>query len=254
LAAATSAGGDSLQVFTIKQGTTITTVTVDLNPTSPSTTISDNLGNSSGPMVGVPQNQQMSPASEAVMLYVTGAISGTSGGTTTGLSGPSSGAAIPDGSAVTVTATGNIAITGNITYAREPVTLNSADTLVTSPSTPTNVLGIFTTTGDIQLLPTTNMATMEIDASLAMISQGSSGGLITPAGGNTIGTLNIVGGRIAMKAKSGANLTTRNIYFDQRFAHGFAPPFFPSTTVTSTPTTQTAVTAGRVSWTNTTAQ
>jgi Tfp pilus assembly protein PilX len=251
LTAATSSGGDSLQVFTIKQGTTITTVTVDL--TTPSTTISDNLGNTSGAMVGVPQNAVNSPPTEGVMLYVTGAISGSSGSTTTGLSGPNSGAAIPDGSGVTVTANGNIAITGNITYAREPVSLNAADTLVTSPSTPTNVLGIFTTNGDIQLLPTTNMATMEIDASLAMISQSSSGGLITPAGGNTIGTLNIVGGRIAMQAKSGANLTTRNIYFDQRFGRGFAPPWFPSTTVVAAPTTQTVVTPSRVSWTNTTA-
>ncbi len=183
------------------------------------------------------------------MLYVNGGISGSSGGTTTGLTGPSSGAAIQDGSAVTVTTTGTIAITGNITYSTEPVTLNSADT-PTSPA-PSNVLGIFTTNGDIQLRPATNVSTMEVDASLAMLSTTSSGGLI--AQWNTIGTVNIVGGRIAMVAKSGASIGSRNIYFDQRFSHGFAPPWFPSTTVVSTPAAQTTVTPSRISWTNTTA-
>jgi hypothetical protein len=235
------------QVFTITQGTTTTTVTLDLDPAGQTTKISD--GTTTTIITGLPQNLNNSPATEAALLYVNGSISGSSGGTTTGLTGPSSGAAIPDGSAVTVTATGNVAITGNIIYEKEPVTLNAADTAVTPA--PTNVLGIFTTTGDIQLRPTSTMTTMEVDASLAMISQGSSGGLI--AQWNSIGTLNIVGGRIAMQAKSGASIGTRNIYFDQRFSKGFAPPWFPSTTVTSTPTTQTVVTPSRMSWTNTTA-
>ena len=244
---AVTSGGHSQQVFTIVQGTTTTTVTLDL--TAGTTSISDNKGNSSGTITGLPENLTASPASEAAMLYVNGGISGSSGSTTTGLTGPASGAAIQNGSAVTVTATGTIAITGNITYSTEPVTLNAADT-PTSPA-PSNVLGIFTTNGDIQLQPTNNVSTMEIDASLAMVSTTSSGGLI--AQWNTIGTLNIVGGRIAMVAKSGASIGTRNIYFDQRFANGFAPPWFPSTTVTTTPTAQTTVTPSRMSWTNTTA-
>jgi Tfp pilus assembly protein PilX len=237
------------QVFTIKQGSTTTTVTLDVDPVAspPTTTISD--GTTTNVINGLPENLNASPGTEAALLFVNGGISGTSGGTTTGLTGPSSGAAIQDGSAVTVTATNTIAITGNITYKTEPVTLNAADT-PTSP-VPSNVLGIFTTNGDIQLRPTSNVTTMEVDASLAMISSTSSGGLI--AQWNTIGTVNIVGGRIAMQAKSGASVGHRNIYFDQRFSHGFAPPWFPSTTVTATPTTQTVVTPSRMSWTNTTA-
>jgi len=237
------------QVFTIKQGSTTTTVTLDVDPAAapPTTKISD--GTTTQIINGLPENLSASPATEAALLFVNGGISGTSGGNTTGLTGPSSGAAIQDGSAVTVTATGTIAITGNITYSTEPVTLNSSDT-PTSP-VPSNVLGIFTTTGDIQLRPTSNVTTMEVDASLAMISQGSSGGLV--AQWNTIGTVNIVGGRIAMQAKSGASVGQRNIYFDKRFSSGFAPPWFPSTTVTATPTTQTVVTPSRMSWTNTTA-
>lgn len=262
LAASTSGSGASthtLQVITIKQGSTTTTVTLDL--TGNKTTIADNSGHTTGAINGLPMNNNTS--TEAAMVYVNGAISGTSSGTTTGLSGPSSGAAIPDGSAVTVTATGNIAITGNILYAREPVTLTQsgstpADTLVTSPSTPSNVLGIYTSGGDIQIQPTSNVSTMEIDASLAMISNGGSGGLI--AQWNSIGTLTIVGGRIANNAKSGASLGSRNIWFDQRFGSGgFAPPWFPSTTVgLATTTTSSAVmgstTFTRKYWLNTTAQ
>jgi Tfp pilus assembly protein PilX len=232
------------QVFTIKQGSTTTTVTLDLD--GQTTKISD--GTTTTNITGLPENLNNSPGTEAAMLFVNGGISGSSGGTTTGLTGPSSGAAIQDGSAVTVTATNTIAITGNLTYTKEPVTLNAADTPV-SP-TPSNVLGIFTTNGDIQVRPTSNVTTMEIDASLAMISSTSSGGLI--AQWNNIGTLNIVGGRIAMQAKSGASVGQRNIYFDKRFSSGFAPPWFPSTTVTATPTTQTVVTPSRMSWTNTT--
>ena len=176
------------------------------------------------------------------MVYVNGNIcsdcnEGGSDGTTTGLSGPSSGAAIQNGSAVTVTATGQIAITGNILYSTEPVTLTQvgsvpADTLITSPSTPTNVLGIYTSGGDIQLKPQTSNNNMEVDASIAMISTGGSGGMI--ANWNSINTFTLVGGRIANQAKSGASMSSRNIWFDQRFAGNFAPPWFPSTTVTTT--------------------
>jgi hypothetical protein len=187
------------------------------------------------------------------MLYVNGNISNTSGSTATGLSGPSSGAAIQNGSALTVTASGTIAITGNLTYSTEPVTLNTSDTLV-SPS-PTNVFGIFTPTGDIQLRVPNAGQNLEIDASLAMISNGGSGGLINTW--NQINTLTIVGGRIANQAKQG-NVTTRNIWFDRRFLQGgFAPPWFPATTVTTSGTTSATVspnvTATRVLWVNTTA-
>jgi len=258
LTAATSSvasGSHPEQVFMIKQGSTTTTVTVDL--TLQQTSISDNSGHSVGPIYGVPSNLTGATPTEAAMVYVNGNICSdcsANSTSTTGLSGPSSGAAIQDGSAVTVTSTGTISITGNITYTREPVTMNTADTLVTSPSTPTNVLGIFTNGGDIQLLPSSSGNNMEIDASIAAISNGGSYGL--DALGNSINTLTIVGGRIANKAKPG-NLSARNIWFDQRYATGFSPPWFPTTTV-STVTTNTAlpqpVVPNRVSWLNTTAQ
>jgi Tfp pilus assembly protein PilX len=248
-------GNNPQQVFAIKQGSTTTTVTVDL--VAKTTKISDNLGTTPVLINGVPQDLTGATPSEAAMVYVNGNICSdcsSNSTSTTGLSGPSSGAAIQNDSAVTVTAAGTISITGSLLYSTEPVTLNTADTLITSPKVPTNVLGIFTPGGDIQLLPSSGGNNMEIDASIAAMSNGGSGGL--DALGNSINTLTIVGGRIANKAKVG-NMSARNIWFDQRFANGFAPPFFPTATVTTT-TTNTAVPQPvvpfRVSWVNTTAQ
>jgi hypothetical protein len=150
---------------------------------------------------------------------------------------------------------GTIDVTGNITYATEPVTLNTADTLVAATPPITNVLGIYTSGGNIELKPPSNVSTMEIDASIAAMSSGSSYGLT--ATWNSIGTVNIVGGRVQNMALSGSSVGTRNIYFDKRFSAGFAPPWFPTTTITST-TTNTAVPATpvalRTSWVNSSAQ
>jgi len=235
----------SQQVVTVKQGAKTTTVTVDL--TSHQTTIND--GTNSQTINGVPENQ--TAGTEAAMVYVNGAISGTSGGTATGLSGPASGAAIQDHSAMTVAASGNITVTGSLLYKAEPVTFDGSDTLIPANDTG-QVLGLYTATGDIQLrVPNANQ-NLEIDASLAMISSGGSGGLINTW--NQIGLLTIVGGRIANQAKQG-NVTTRNIWFDARFgASGFAPPWFPATTLTSTPSTTVTPGPSRVSWVNTTAE
>jgi len=163
------------------------------------------------------------------MLYVNGNI--------TALKGGGQGvASINDSTALTITASGNVTITGDLLYAHQPVTKTQnqipgapADTLI-----PGNdfgqVLGIFTGTGDIQMNNQQSNGNLEIDASIATISQGGSGGLINT--GASINTLQIVGGRIQNQIKN-IGATTRNVFFDRRFAqNGFAPPWFPSTTVT----------------------
>jgi hypothetical protein len=257
LTASTSGSGSSahkLQVISIKQGSTTTTITLDL--TGGTTEIADNHGHDSGAMTGLPQNVNTSPASEACMVYVTGNISSNpSDNAPTGLSGPSSGAAIQDGSGVTITAGGTISVTGNITYSTEPVSLSVSDTPV-SPA-PTNVLGIYTTGGNVQFQPPSNVTTMEVDASFATINGASGSTYGLEASWNGINTLNIVGGRVQNQARSGSALGSRNIYFDQRFANGFAPPWFPTTTLPA-PTTDTAtvqpVSAKRLSWVNSSAQ
>src|SRR5579863_2867196 len=250
-----SPSGSAGQVYTIVQGGVTTTVTV--TPTSSgigagTTTIQT--GSQVNTIQGVPTmyDSNGTPLEDATMLYVNGNI--------TSLSGPGEyQTAINNSQAVTITASGNVTVTGDIRYATEPVTTSAnqtvngtsypnADTLIPSNNTG-QVLGIFTASGDIQMNNKQSDNNLEIDASIAMISQGGSGGWINV--GNQINTLNLVGGRIANVAKAG-NTITRNIFFDQRFAGGgFAPPWYPSTTVTQSNTNTssfTPPTVQRLQW------
>jgi hypothetical protein len=134
-----------------------------------------------------------------------------------------------------VTAAGNITITGNILYNTEPVTMTQnqipntpADTLIPGNNNG-QVLGIFTANGNVNLNVPTSGQDLEIDASIATISDTGSGGIVNT--GNGINKLTIMGGRIQNSIQN-INSTTRNVFFDRRFTQGnFAPPWFPSTTV-----------------------
>src|ERR1700689_4718 len=239
-----SPSGTTGQVYTIVQSGVTTTVTVSPTGLGTGTTTIQTGTGAPNVIQGVPT--MIDPGTgatteNATMLYVNGNI--------TSLTGPGEyTTAINNGQAVTVTASGNVTVTGDIRYASEPVTTSAnqnvngtvvanADTLIPSNNTG-QVLGIFTATGDIQMNNGQHDGNLEIDASIAMISQGGGGGWINV--GPQINTLNEVGGRIANVAKSG-NAITRNIFFDQRFAGGnFAPPWYPSTTVTASNTNQSA--------------
>ncbi len=258
-----SGASHSEQIFTITQGSTVTTVTEDLTglTTSVSQAVTTTTGSGTHQhtttttttqnIVGIPENSATSTASPATMLYVDGNI-GTS--TTTGLSGPAQGvAAIQNGAAVTVTANGSINVTGDILYKEEPVTMTQSGSTPIDTLVPANnfgqVLGLFTATGNVNLYNQQSNNNLEIDASIATISSGGSGGIVN--NGNAIGTLTIVGGRIQNTIQS-INSTTRNVLFDQRFAQGgFAPPWFPSTTISLTGSdsvTGTTATFTRTQW------
>lgn len=248
----------SLQTFTIVQSSTTTTIVEDL--TAGTTTYQTNSGTVTT-INNLPLNNDTNPPSPATMLYVDGDI----GSGSTGLSGPSSGAAIQNNAEITVTANGSINITNNITYATEPVTTtqnqsvsyattsccsgDAADFLIPLPATAsTQVLGIFTANGNINLNNQNSSGNLEVDASLAAFSTGGSGGLVNT--GNAINTLNIIGGRIQSTIQD-INSTTRNVYFDRRFANGsFGPPWFPTTTVSpvNTSATSTSVKVQRLQW------
>src|ERR1051325_4256001 len=109
------------------------------------------------------------------MLYVDGSI--------TSLSGPGQGQpAISDATALTITAANNVTVTGDILYKTEPITQTQnqipgtpADTLIPG-NDHGQVLGIFTASGDIQLKNGQSNNNLEIDASIATISTGGSGG------------------------------------------------------------------------------
>jgi Tfp pilus assembly protein PilX len=245
-----STSGKSGQVYTVTQNGTTTTITID--PVANTTTVSSNGTQLS--ISGVPN--QLDPTSgsvqrDATMLYVDGNI--------TSLSGPGQGQpAISDSTALTITAANNVTVTGDILYNTPPVTMTQnqipgtpADTLVPG-NDHGQVLGIFTAKGDIQLNNTQSNGNLEIDASLATISQGGTGGLVNV--GKSINTLSIVGGRIQNDIKN-INTTTRNVFFDRRFAqNNFSPPWYPSTTLASTAPTsaQYVPTVQRLKWINNT--
>jgi hypothetical protein len=234
--------GDSLQVVTIKQGSTTTTVYLDQTN---STTYMKS-GSSVTAIAGLPQNKVTTPNTAGTMVYVDGNI-GTS--SSTGLSGPGQGvAAIQNGAGMTVSANGNINITGDLLYKTPPINI-PADTIAVPSSTNPEVLGIYTANGNINLYNQQSNGNLEIDASLATLSSGGSGGLVNPGSG--INTLTILGGRIQNTIQN-INTTTRNVWFDRRFAQGgFAPPWFPSTTIVPSATdsaTGATTTFNRTSW------
>jgi hypothetical protein len=241
-------------VYTIVQGGATTTITIDPSAGSAGTTtivtIGAPSGNGSQTINGVPQqfSPNGAPMGADTMLYVNGNI--------TGLSGPGQGqAAINNGVALTVTAAKDISVTGDLLYAKEPVqTTGTVDTGLDSliPGNDSGqVLGIFTAGGNVNLKNSqTSNNNLEIDASIATISQSGSGGIVNT--GNAINTLTIVGGRIQNTIQN-IKSTTRNVLFDQRFAGGaFSPPWFPSTVINNVGNGNTSVvsTVQRSQWIN----
>jgi len=213
------------QTYTIKQGSTTTTITTNIGANT--TTVQS--GSTTLNLTGVPENLATGTASPATLLYVDGDI--------TGLTGPGQGkAGIQDYSQISIVANGDIDVTGDLIYAHEPVTLNTSDTLV-SANDYNQVLGLFTANGDVVLTSPYSNNNLETDASIATInsnctssSSSSICGIATGSGG--VNTWTIVGGRIESNAH-GVSISQANTYFDRRFTSkpGFAPPWFPSTSL-----------------------
>ncbi len=221
----TDAASNPTQVYAITQGTTTTTITV--NTAANTTKVVS--GGTTLNLAGVPMNVSGASPQAGTMLYVNGAVSALRG---TGQGVP----AIQNGYQTTITANADISITGDLLYKNEPVTRDTNNTLIASP-TDTQVLGIFTPTGNINLTSTYSNHNLEVDASMAAISSGcasSSCGFKVPSG--YINTFNNVGGQIQYNIFS-ANMSVQNTYFDRRFTdwQNFAPPWFPNTTVSTTP-------------------
>jgi len=163
-------------------------------------------------LVGVPtQNDPATGAvtRDATMLYVNGNI--------TSLSGPGQGVpAVQDGTALTITAAGNVTVTGDILYNKEPVTTTQnqipgspADTLIPGNNSG-QVLGIFTGSGDIQLKNGQSNGNLEIDASLATISNNGTGGLINVSSQINIRFRSSAG---AFRIRSKTSELQREMYF-----------------------------------------
>jgi phage gp45-like len=242
---------DTAQQYIITQGSTVTKVTVDPAANSGAGTTVIQQGSTTYPTLnGVPMNGLVSQAQTEV--YVDGAVT---------IHGPAQGqAAVQDNAMIGITANGNITATADVLYKTEPVTI-PADTLV--PATTNNpmnqVLGLFTANGNFNTL--TTQTNIEVDASIATVSATESANCSAGKGGqvssSVINTFNNVGGMI-QSCIFPAPITTENTWYDRRFKNrpGFAPPWFPSTTVTQGGAlpVNTVPTIQRIQWLNTSAQ
>jgi Tfp pilus assembly protein PilX len=254
----TASPSNPTQIYTITQGGTTTTITTD--PGANTTTVSS--GSTVLTLAGVPENLTGTIAQPGTMLYVDGTITSLSG---TGQGQP----AVQDGSQITITAAGNVDITGDLLYKTEPVTTTQNQIVAgTTPpccaGTPVATLipgsdknqdiGIFTATGNIQLSSSYSNQNLEVDGSLAAIGQSCASNSCGFTVSGAINTFNNVGGQIQGNI-FGANMQTENTYFDRRYTSrpGFAPPWFPSTTIQSVDITNAATpvltpTMQRISW------
>jgi hypothetical protein len=144
---------------------------------------------------------------------------------------------VQDNSMISVTANGDIIATGDVLYKTEPVTIPQ-DALIPSAENMNQVLGLFTATGNFITADTQADQNIEVDASIATISQADINNNCSGQGGQLsyghINTFNNVGG-MAQSCIYAADVNTENTWFDRRFTArpNFAPPWFPSTTVTT---------------------
>ena len=105
--------------------------------------------------------------------------------------------------------------------------------------------GIFTRR---QLKYSQSNGNLQIDASLATISNGGNGGLV-----NIGSQYPRHRRRPHSKQIKEINATTRNVFFDRRFPqNGFASPWYPSTTITSSGSNSAVMTTTirRTKWFN----
>ncbi len=268
---------DPQQVISITQGSTTTTMTVD--PVANTTVLMVQPGGTTLTLAGVPANcsnfgtppnPKGTPPSYCTTIpsLTSGSTPGTMvyvDGTITSMTGPGEGAgAIQDGSAVTIAALGDINITGDVRYATEPVTttqnqIPGAPVATLIPGTDHNQdLGLFTANGNIILSSPYPDDNLEVDGAQAVIGQSCASNSCGFLVNGCINTFNNVGGQMQTNI-FGACLNTENTYYDRRYTSrpGFAPPWFPSTTITNTNssiTTPPTLTVQRTSWVSSSGQ
>ena len=262
--------GSTAQIYQITQAGVMTTITI--NPAANNgmgTTVITQGSGATLTLNGVPTNAMSGLPS--TMVYVNGNI--------TGLSGPGQGqGAIQDNAMITLTAAGNVTATGDVLYKTEPVTYTQnqivpgsnpaccsgtpMDTLIPGVKNMNQVLGIYTATGNFDLANTQGNQNIQVDGSIATISQqdssncsGSDGGFRNTGG--HINAFNNVGGQIQSCIYT-ADISVENVWFDRRFTAraGFAPPWFPSTSIQQGGPLPTNVITKvqRVQWLNTSAE
>jgi hypothetical protein len=221
-------GSSTAQTYTVTQGGTVTTITVDPAATAPdgtagTTTITQ--GASTVTLNGVPMNTIA--ASAQAMVYVDGTVT---------IHGPAEGqGAVQDNTMITVTANGDIVATQDILYKTEPVSIPQ-DALIPAATNMNQVLGLYTANGNFVTNSHNADYNIEVDGTIATISSAESASCNGKGGQLSdvhINTFNNVGG-MAQSCIYGADINAENTWFDRRYTArpNFAPPWFPSTTLT----------------------
>ena len=227
------------QVYAIAQriGNSNVTTTITVNQTNNTTTIAS--GSNSRTYTGVPTDRSdpRNPKPGA-SLFVNGSINSLRGG----VNGSTVRPAVASGTRLTVTAQRDITVTGDLKY-QSPVAASDGSP-VSNVDSITNVLGIFTNDGNVNLAPNTNYVSgggrsLEMHAAVISFNKNTQNdgsrieGSITYTQGQNPGTTDkwtLVGSRVQSNINNIA-YSQRNIFFDSRFDGGkFAPPFFPGTT------------------------
>jgi hypothetical protein len=170
----------------------------------------------------VPKGWQGPGNNNGAIVYVQGNVNALSG-------------TLQQNEQTTIAASGTITITGNVQYQSPP---NPSD----PRSNPTNVLGLYSSGGDI-VIGSSAPNNVTIQAVLMAGSTGSAyNSSVNVAGynsGSPRGTINLLGGMIekyygafgTFNAQTGAAQTGygRNFTYDTRMSRGFNPPYFPTT-------------------------
>ena len=229
-------------VYTLVQGSTTTTVTVDR--ASNLTTVQSNAWmtppsgggcpgagsglSSSRQFIGVPKGWQGPGNTNASMIFVNGSIgNGTTG---TGVSGT-----LQQNEQTTIAASGSIMISGNVQYQTPP---NPAD----PTSNPINVLGLYSAGGDIVIgAAAPNNVTIQAVLMAGTSASGYNSSVYVQNfnTGSPRGNVNLLGGMIekyyggfgTFNQSTGQQVTGygRAFTYDTRMSRGVTPPFFPTT-------------------------
>jgi Tfp pilus assembly protein PilX len=240
--------GTTAQIYKITQSGVTTTITID--PTANTTTISN--GSTSSTLNGVPENTVTATAQAQTMVYVDGTVT---------IHGPGEGlGAVQDNAMISIVANGDILATGDVLYKTEPVSVPQ-DALIPAVANMNQVLGLYTANGNFITADTQADQNIEVDGTIATISSTESASCNGQGGQLSYGhinTFNNVGG-MAQSCIYAADVNTENTWFDRRFTArpNFAPPWFPSTSITTggaLPSQASAPVAQRLQWLSTSSE
>ena len=214
-----SVDANNLPVYTVTQGGTVKTITVD--QTNQQTIVDD--GTSTQTYTGVPDGVD----DVGTLIYVDGAIDNFEG-------------TVQSNSKVTVASKNNIVISDNITYESYTPAVNSPGTAGYVPPNADgadNLLGIVTWQGDVEI-GTSAPDNVQIHGTILASSGIFQVKNYNNTGAGPRGTATLLGGAITdnygafglFSGATGQQLSGygRNFVYDQRLKVGEAPPYFPS--------------------------